>query len=66
MVILLIKQGNVPNKKEWITISLKKKLSFDELVIENRRQIMQDQLLMEKIEQNLESKREKFLKKVKK
>ncbi|MEN1969967.1 FbpB family small basic protein [Lentibacillus sp. N15] len=46
-------------------MSLKKKLSFDELVNENRKQILQDQLLMEKIEQNLETKRQRLMKKEK-
>ncbi|MFA1820805.1 FbpB family small basic protein [Virgibacillus oceani] len=35
-------------------MSLKRKLSFDELVSENRQQILKDRLLMEKIEQNIE------------
>ncbi|WP_139223963.1 FbpB family small basic protein [Lentibacillus halodurans] len=43
-------------KKELITISLKKRLSFDELVQENRKQILQDESLLERIEQNLETK----------
>ncbi|MBT2215004.1 FbpB family small basic protein [Virgibacillus dakarensis] len=43
-------------------MSLKKKLTFDELVSQNREQILQDQVLMEKIEQNLEMKRNQFLK----
>ncbi|WP_100010866.1 FbpB family small basic protein [Lentibacillus sediminis] len=38
-------------------MALKKKLTFEELVQENRRQIQEDRLLMEKIEQNLEQKR---------
>ncbi|WP_308418995.1 FbpB family small basic protein [Virgibacillus oceani] len=55
--------GNTAFKKEWITISLKRRLSFDELVRENRKQILQDQTLLDKIEQNLESKRNQTLKK---
>jgi hypothetical protein len=39
-----------------MTISLKRKVSFDELVRENRQQILRDRLLMEKIEQNMEMK----------
>ncbi|MBY7143568.1 FbpB family small basic protein [Virgibacillus sp. NKC19-3] len=35
-------------------MSLKKRLAFDELVRENRQQILKDHLLMEKIEKNLE------------
>lgn len=37
-------------------MSLKKRLAFDDLVRENRQQILKDQLLMEKIEKNLEKK----------
>ncbi|UJL48024.1 FbpB family small basic protein [Virgibacillus sp. NKC19-16] len=37
-------------------MSLKKRLAFDELVRENRQQILKDHLLMEKIEENLEKK----------
>ncbi|WP_250889635.1 MULTISPECIES: FbpB family small basic protein [Bacillaceae] len=37
-------------------------MTFDELVSQNREQILQDQVLMEKIEQNLEMKRNQFLK----
>ncbi|WP_255259806.1 FbpB family small basic protein [Lentibacillus sp. CBA3610] len=43
-------------KKEWITISLKKRLSFDELVQENRKEILQDESVLERIEQNMETK----------
>jgi len=35
---------------------LKKKLTFEELVQENRRQILEDRALMEQIEENLEKK----------
>ncbi|MGY0691661.1 FbpB family small basic protein [Virgibacillus sp. FSP13] len=45
-------------------MSLKRRLSFEELVKENRKQIVQDQLLMEKIEQNIEMKRNKSVKRV--
>ncbi|WP_099158848.1 FbpB family small basic protein [Virgibacillus ndiopensis] len=45
-------------------MSLKRRLSFDELVRENRKQILQDQTLLEKIEQNLEMKRNQTIKKV--
>ncbi|MFD0951389.1 FbpB family small basic protein [Virgibacillus natechei] len=37
-------------------MSLKKRLAFDELVQENRQQIMKDHLQMEKIEENIEKK----------
>jgi len=47
MVILLTKRG-------VMTISLKKRLTFEELVQENRRQILNDAVLMEKIEENIE------------
>ncbi|WP_226376966.1 FbpB family small basic protein [Oceanobacillus halotolerans] len=43
-------------KKELITISLKKKVSFDELVQENRQQILKDKELLNQIEENLETK----------
>ncbi|WP_164219658.1 FbpB family small basic protein [Virgibacillus sp. YIM 98842] len=36
-------------------MSLKRKLSFEELVRENRQQILKDRLLMERIEQNMEN-----------
>lgn len=59
LVILLLIRG-FSNKfsvwKEWITIALKKRLSFDELVQENRKQILQDESVLEKIEQNIETK----------
>ncbi|WP_010530725.1 FbpB family small basic protein [Lentibacillus jeotgali] len=44
-----------------MTISLKKRLSFDELVKENRRQILQDESFLEKFEQNMEKKMQKSL-----
>nr|WP_106497529.1 FbpB family small basic protein [Lentibacillus sp. Marseille-P4043] len=44
-------------------MSLKRRLSFEELVKENRKQIVQDQLLMDKIEQNIEIKRNESIKK---
>ncbi|MEC5422589.1 FbpB family small basic protein [Virgibacillus sp. C22-A2] len=37
-------------------------MTFDDLVQENRQQIMKDHLLMEKIEQNLEMKMHQSLK----
>nr|WP_177183374.1 FbpB family small basic protein [Lentibacillus persicus] len=37
-------------------MALKKRLSFDELVQENRKQILQDESVLEKIEQNIETK----------
>nr|WP_081498501.1 FbpB family small basic protein [Oceanobacillus massiliensis] len=37
-------------------MSLKKKLSFDELVAENRKQILQDRMLLERIENNMDMK----------
>lgn len=49
MVILLI-------KKEWVTISLKKNISFEELVKENRRQILQDHTRLNEIEEDFEKK----------
>ncbi|QKY71609.1 FbpB family small basic protein [Lentibacillus sp. CBA3610] len=39
-----------------MTISLKKRLSFDELVQENRKEILQDESVLERIEQNMETK----------
>lgn len=56
MVILLF-------KKEWITISLKKKISFEQLVQDNKKQIMQDASLLERIERNLEMKMNQTLEK---
>ncbi|MGJ9460494.1 FbpB family small basic protein [Oceanobacillus sp. CF4.6] len=44
-------------------MSLKKKLSFDELVAENRKQILQDRMLMEKIEHNLDMRMHQTVKK---
>ncbi|MFD1360470.1 FbpB family small basic protein [Lentibacillus salinarum] len=37
-------------------MALKKRLSFDELVRENRNQILQDASLLDRIEQNVETK----------
>ncbi|RDW17744.1 FbpB family small basic protein [Oceanobacillus chungangensis] len=45
-------------------MSLKKKITFEELVEENRRQILEDRRLMDEIEQNLEMKMNQSLKKV--
>ncbi|WP_156289153.1 FbpB family small basic protein [Oceanobacillus salinisoli] len=39
-----------------MTISLKKKLTFEELVQQNRKQILEDNVLLDKIEQKLEKK----------
>ncbi|WP_369801942.1 FbpB family small basic protein [Oceanobacillus sp. Castelsardo] len=39
-----------------MAISLKKKLNFEELVQQNRRQILEDKELLDKIEQRLEDK----------
>ncbi|WP_249869655.1 FbpB family small basic protein [Oceanobacillus saliphilus] len=44
-------------------MSLKKKMSFDELVAENRKQILQDRILMEKIENNMDMRMQKTIKK---
>ncbi|WP_217585515.1 FbpB family small basic protein [Lentibacillus saliphilus] len=41
-------------------MALKKRVSFEELVQENRKQILQDRALMGKIEENLEQKRKKM------
>lgn len=48
--------GNTIPKKEWITISLKKHISFDELVQENRKQILKDRAQIEAIEDSFERK----------
>ncbi|PAV29384.1 FbpB family small basic protein [Virgibacillus profundi] len=45
-------------------MSLKKKLTFEELVQENRQQILKDHLLMEKIELNLESRMHQSVRKI--
>ncbi|WP_342729147.1 MULTISPECIES: FbpB family small basic protein [Virgibacillus] len=55
-MIYLLRNGNTTCKKEWITISLKKRLSFDELVKENRRQILEDRTRLEEIEEGFEMK----------
>lgn len=47
-------------KKEWIPISLKRRLSYNELVNENRKEIMQDQSVLEKIESKFELKYQKL------
>ncbi|MFD2045754.1 FbpB family small basic protein [Ornithinibacillus salinisoli] len=39
-----------------MTISLKKRVSFDELVKANRQQILEDRALLENIEKNIEKK----------
>ncbi|MUV39858.1 hypothetical protein JNUCC1_03742 [Lentibacillus sp. JNUCC-1] len=44
-------------------MALKKRQSFDELVQENRRQIMSDQELMNRIEKKLEQRRHEYLQK---
>ncbi|WP_338062642.1 FbpB family small basic protein [Virgibacillus halotolerans] len=49
-----------------MAISLKKRLTFDELVSENRQQILKDQLLLEKIEQSLEMRMHQSVKSVNK
>ena len=46
-------------------MSLKRKISFDELVNENRQQILQDQVWMDRIEQNLDSKHKQVLNRTK-
>ncbi|WP_339227863.1 FbpB family small basic protein [Oceanobacillus sp. FSL K6-2867] len=51
-------------KKGWITISLKKKQRFDELVAENRKQILEDRKLMEQIEDNLDMRMHQTVKRV--
>ncbi|RYG71420.1 FbpB family small basic protein [Lentibacillus lipolyticus] len=45
-----------------MTISLKKRSSFEELVQKNREQILQNETLMERIEQNMETKMRQSLK----
>ncbi|AVQ99145.1 hypothetical protein OBCHQ24_09035 [Oceanobacillus iheyensis] len=45
-----------------MTISLKKKVSFEQLVQDNKKQIMQDASLLERIERNLEMKMNQSLK----
>ncbi|MBR7796169.1 FbpB family small basic protein [Virgibacillus sp. AGTR] len=45
-------------------MSLKKKRTFDELVSENRQQILKDRSLMDKIEKQLELKRKPIQKEV--
>jgi hypothetical protein len=52
MVILLL-----IIEKEMITISLRKKPSFEDLLKENRNQIINDEQLMEKIEERIENRR---------
>ncbi|GIO26256.1 FbpB family small basic protein [Ornithinibacillus bavariensis] len=47
MVILSCKKG-------VITISLKKRLTFEELVQANRQQILEDREILDRIEDNLE------------
>ncbi|MFD2760310.1 FbpB family small basic protein [Lentibacillus juripiscarius] len=56
------RNGNTSSKKGLITISLKKRSSFEELVQENREQILQNETLMEKIEQKMETKMRQSLK----
>jgi hypothetical protein len=55
MVILLI--------KGVITISLKKRLSFEELVQVNRQQILEDKAILDRIEDNLEKRAKELLSK---
>ncbi|AXI09200.1 FbpB family small basic protein [Oceanobacillus sp. 143] len=43
-------------------MSLKKKVTFEELVQENRRQILEDRRLLDKIEQELEMRMHQSLK----
>lgn len=45
-------------------MSLKKKLNFEELVAENRKQILADRLIMEQIEQSMDQRMEQSIKKV--
>ena len=45
-------------------MSLKKKFNFEELVAENKKQILQDRILMEKIENNLDTRMHRTVKKV--
>lgn len=52
----MLRNGNTTYKKEWVTISLKKRVSYDELVKENRRQILEDHTRLQEIEQDLEMK----------
>lgn len=56
MVILLYKKG-------VITISLKKRLSFEELVQTNRQQILSDREILDRIEDNLEKRARDILSK---
>ncbi|MFD1848911.1 FbpB family small basic protein [Oceanobacillus bengalensis] len=44
---------------------MKKKMTFEELVQENRRQILEDSFLLDKIEENIEKKMHQTLKKAK-
>ncbi len=53
---MLERNGNTIAKKEWITISLKKRLTFDELVQENRKQILKDRSQIDAIEELFERK----------
>lgn len=46
-----------------ITISLKKRLSFEELVQANRQQILDDKEILDRIEQNLEKRARDILSK---
>ncbi|RIU96266.1 FbpB family small basic protein [Oceanobacillus picturae] len=46
-----------------MTISLKKKISFEQLVQDNKKQIMQDASLLERIERDLEMKMNQTLEK---
>ncbi|WP_176481852.1 FbpB family small basic protein [Paucisalibacillus globulus] len=55
MVILLL--------KGVITISLKKRLSFEELVQANRQQILEDRAILDRIEDNLERRAKELLSK---
>jgi Fur-regulated basic protein B len=44
-----------------ITISLKKRLTFEELVQANRQQILEDRIILDRIEENLERKAREVL-----
>lgn len=44
-----------------ITISLKKRLSFEELVQANRQQILEDKAFLDRIDENLEKRAKEIL-----
>ncbi|WP_156646885.1 FbpB family small basic protein [Lentibacillus sp. JNUCC-1] len=67
-ILLLNVNSNSPSNlnrhiKGVVEVALKKRQSFDELVQENRRQIMSDQELMNRIEKKLEQRRHEYLQK---